>query len=493
MMLSTNSPRTPTSSLRKGLYPRSPLRIQTPRMSPSPVSFSSSRSTPRRRRHHHGSNISSGDRFIPNRARMDPARRTSSCLDRVQEEEKAPDSEYKRQLRRALFGQEEESSSVFGFGQQQQIQQQAQSQSSSINHPFGQDILRDFRDSQTIVSMTPSSLQKKKPIVPRRRTVKAEFQLEAPDVLEDDALNLVSVGQYIAIGLENSVYLSNGGDTTESIDLDVVYVSSVKWNHSNRNHLAIGANDEVQVWDIDAMEGIHQLKNHCGIVTALEWKDENELLASSRSGIHLYDLRLAHNPTVDTYPGFGPDHSTTRLQWHPYSDHVFAAAGGNAVRLWDVRNPLEPLLAMQHESVRGMEFCPMDSDLLATGGANGIHLWNLRNATLQTTIATHDPVTSLLWSPFLDTKSSELMASYGDHMAVWSMTAGHRKVHRLAAFGTDSHVLTLERLNGTGRVLSLHAGDESLVGWNAFGGDEPPTSSKESYDLGPLEMMPVIR
>jgi hypothetical protein len=129
---------------------------------------------------------------------------------------------------------------MLGFGQQQQIQQQAQS--SSINHPFGQDILHD---AQPIFSITPSSLQKKL-IIPCHRTVKAKFQFEAPNVLEDDVLNLISMAPYIANGLDNSIYLSNGRDKTKLIDLNVIYISSVKWNHpTGNNYLAIGWNDKV--------------------------------------------------------------------------------------------------------------------------------------------------------------------------------------------------------------------------------------------------------
>jgi hypothetical protein len=57
----------------------------------------------------------------------------------------------------------------------------------------------------------------------------------------------------------------------------------------------------------------------------------------------------------------------------------------------------------------------------------------------------------------------------------------------------DSPVLLLlEQLNDMGCVLLLYVDDKVLVGWNGFGKDESPTSKANSYNLGPLEMMPVI-
>jgi WD40 repeat protein len=125
--------------------------------------------------------------------------------------------------------------------------------------------------------------------------------------------------------------------------------------------------------------------------------------------------KLTHIPVLEL----------TQLQWR---DDILAIAVAGCVRLWDVRyfSKRAPLQELRHEGVKGLGFsCPLQRNVLATGGANGVKLWNVQSGSLRATIPTPEPVTSLSWSPH----RKEIMASYGEVMAVWSLAP---QVHRLA-------------------------------------------------------------
>jgi WD40 repeat protein len=472
MMLSTNLPTCTTPSKARHqakMTPRrTPIRIQTPRMSPSPAV--SCYSTPTRRRPR-STNNTSDDRFIPNRSRLNTAQARRSLLNRVKEEEEGPVSEYKTQLRRALFGKASESTSLLGFGESAN---RAASPSIAEN-PFSQDVLRSM--DATHRSTTSNK--------PRARSVSTtpDFVLDAPGVLPEDHLNLASVGPSIAMACQDCVCLSNRGSSVEYLECESLErVTAVKW--SNYDHtLAIGGESLAEVWDASRRTLVAQLANHLGPVTALEWKGDYELLASSETGIQRYDLRLRYPEVFTYYPGHASP--IAKLQWN---DNILAAAGGDAVPLWDVRFSNLPYRTLEQRNVKGLEFCPMNHNVLATGGENGVQLWNVQSGTVRKTIETSAPVTSVIWSPF----RKELMASYGELMAVWSFSP---QVHQLAEWGQrdGGRVLSLERVRDSGRVLSLHA-NEMLIGWNAFG--SPPVLPKKNrleHLGGGLLELPVLR
>jgi WD40 repeat protein len=395
-------------------------------------------------------------------------------LKRVDENEEnlPPESEYKRQLRRALFGNEATPSTLLGLGEARQ------SSSSSIENPFHQDALRTI-DSST--SLKASA--KNHAVNYRTVNTKHDVALETPDVLTDDRLNLISTGPGVAVAIGNAVVISKGGQI-DDIRPCVAYVSSFKWNYSGHALMALGLCNEVQVWHPETKQRHAILHNHTSYVTALEWKDSTDLVASSGTEVQQYDLRMSQ-PEIGAYYGLRCGDPVTQLQWN---DHILAAAGGNRVCLWDVRyGGRDPLQEFQHEGVKGLAFCPRHRNILATGGANGIQLWNVQSGSLRATIPTPDPVSSLLWSPY----RNEVMASYGEVMGIWSLAP---KVHQLAEWGPPTRggrILTLDRFPETGHVISLHA-EEVLLGWKPFG--EPPRLLKTRTvpSLGTLDMA-VIR
>lgn len=121
--------------------------------------------------------------------------------------------------------------------------------------------------------------------------------LDAPDLLDDYYLNLLSWGSndVLAVALGQCVYLWNAksGDITElcSLEGEQDYVSSVSWTASG-THLAVGtAGGETQFWDSSALTMLRSMNGHSARVGALAW-NEHILTSGSRdtTAVH-HDLR----------------------------------------------------------------------------------------------------------------------------------------------------------------------------------------------------------
>lgn len=121
--------------------------------------------------------------------------------------------------------------------------------------------------------------------------------LDAPDLLDDYYLNLLSWGStdVLAVALGQCVYLWNAksGDITElcSLEGEQDYISSVSWTASG-THLAVGtAEGATQFWDTSAQTMLRSMDGHSARVGALAW-NEHVLTSGSRdtTAVH-HDLR----------------------------------------------------------------------------------------------------------------------------------------------------------------------------------------------------------
>ena len=451
-------------------HPRTPLRVQTPRMSPSPAHFSS-RSTRRSRRAAANLCSPSNDRFIPNRARMDAGSSLVKTQLKGDAEPVTPQQKYyKRQLRKALFGSDEMEPRMLSIGNGDR-----RSRSSSLprtEDPCQQDILRASISTIPAVRKVP----------PRTISTIHNFMLQAPQLLQDDLLSLVSSGPMLAVALNDSVYLSKDGKVKKIRNDSREYITSVKWS-GNDSLLAFGSNAQVEVWDPVRGLKAAELVNHSGYVTALDWNGDFDLMAASDTGVQRYDLRIAF-PEVGTYDCPGQN-CISSLKWT--QDNMLAVSGGNSISLWDARYATKPLLMLDHETVKSVDFCPAQSNVLASGGADGIKLWNVHTGHIRASISTDDTVvTSVVWSPY----RRELMAGYGEKLGVWSVK---KNITQLAEWDAYcGRVLSLERGYQNGEVISLHD-SELLVGWEAFGAAPKPTDLCGNLTRSGLLEMPVIR
>jgi WD40 repeat protein len=311
--------------------------------------------------------------------------------------------------------------------------------------------------------------------------------LETPGVLQDDNLNLVSVGSPLtALALHDTIWFQAPDGQFGNLERESPQViTAVQWSKGGK-YLAVGGKEEVQIWSQSSGQMV-SFRNHLGYVTAIDWKDDNEFVAASQAGIHRYNL-CSSQPHKATYDcGGEPIFS---LQWN--SEFV-ASTAGNDIFLWNPKQDgwiQEPLCKLHHDAVKSVEFCLLQANILATGGADGIKIWNVQSGQLKAFIPTEMPVTSLVWSPY----RREIMAGYGDTMGIWTVTTEVTQLAEWSFHEVDGHVLTLQRVPNSGTVVSLHRG-EVLIGWDAFG--EAPKLQRSHFldgmrGSGILEM-PVIR
>lgn len=127
---------------------------------------------------------------------------------------------------------------------------------------------------------------KKDVIKPSRHIPSAPVRiLDAPDVLDDYYLNLLSWSSTnnLAVALSQSVYLwdASTGSINELMSLETEndYVSSVSWIQQGGSHIAVGtASNQVQLWDVQAQKQVRSMDGHSARVGALAWN--NHMLTS---------------------------------------------------------------------------------------------------------------------------------------------------------------------------------------------------------------------
>lgn len=153
--------------------------------------------------------------------------------------------------------------------------------------------------------------------------------LDAPDLLDDYYLNLLSWGtnDVLAVALGQCVYLWNAksGDITElcSLEGEQDYVSSVSWTASG-THLAVGtAGGETQFWDSSALTMLRSMDGHSSRVGALAW-NEHVVTSGSRdtTAVH-HDLRTQRH-AVGTMRGHTQEVSETKTRAGSYSSSVLS-------------------------------------------------------------------------------------------------------------------------------------------------------------------------
>jgi WD40 repeat protein len=248
-------------------------------------------------------------------------------------------------------------------------------------------------------------------------------------------------------------------------------------------------------------------------------RDPWGMVASTLSGIQLYDLRLrfphvfmydtsrrAMEGTVTTsFVNQTHDHihhhhhhhqqqqqqqQAAKLQLQPDGGWTLAAAlpRCNKVALWDLRRSKLPFQSMEHANVKGMQFCPLHRNTLATGGEDGIRLWNVQSGGERLHAPTVAPVTTLTWS--LD--RTEFMVGFGDHLGVYETSSDFTKIRKLKQWTQPrvGPVVAVERMYGenSGRVLSVHSESivdpgtgEAMICWEPF--PCPATTNTRKNDL----------
>ncbi|CAM9774195.1 unnamed protein product, partial [Chrysoparadoxa australica] len=296
-----------------------------------------------------------------------------------------------------------------------------------------------LRDEYAQVLYRPSPAIKSGKIQPVSRHLPSSPSriLDAPDLVDDYYLNLISWGSnnVVAVALGQSVYLWQA-DTGAikhlvQLDADQDYVTSVRWMDSG-SHLAVGTNScAVQIWDTSCMRQVRSMGGHTARVSSLAWNGPLVSSGSRDSKIIQHDVR---NPRHIVSKYTGHDQEVCGLAWSP--DGLTLASGGNEnlLCLWDINmtgqrwhndngSEHRPRSQMRHHraAVKALAWCPMNRHLLASGGGTAdrtIKFWNTSNAQMLNSIDTGSQVCSLLWSRH----HKELVSSHGyseNQLCLW--------------------------------------------------------------------------
>lgn len=307
--------------------------------------------------------------------------------------------------------------------------------------------------------------------------------LDAPDLLDDYYLNLLSWGanDILAVALGSAVYLWNAksGDITELLNLEGDdYVSSVSWM-AGGNHVAVGtAGGETQLWDTTAVKQLRTMIGHSARVGALSWY-EHVVTSGSRdtTAVH-HDVR-AQRHAVGTLR-----HHTQEvcgLAWSPDGTTLASGANDNTLCLWDASvgegrlSTAAPRFTLtDHQAaVKALAWCPFKRNTLASGGGTAdrcIKIWNSQTGGLLNSVDTGSQVCALLWSH----TEEELLSSHGyaeNQLCLWKYPS---MVKTKELTGHTSRVLHLAA-SPDGRQVVSGAGDETLRFWDVFA---PPSKSK---------------
>jgi cell division cycle protein 20 (cofactor of APC complex) len=312
--------------------------------------------------------------------------------------------------------------------------------------------------------------------------------LDAPDLLDDYYLNLLSWSStnVLAVALSQTVYLWNAssGDIAELCSLEGTpltngqenYICSVSWVQEGGGHLAIGtSNGKTQLWDTTAQKQLRSMDGHSERVGALSW-NKHILSSGSRDGnIVNHDVRIAkHNvATLQCHT-----QEVCGLSWSPDGQTLASGGNDNKLCLWDINNSSRSGGAQQprfqfteHQAaVKALAWSPHERNLLASGGGTAdrcIKFWNSQSGSLLNSIDTESQVCALQWNPH----ANEILSSHGfakNQICLWKYPT-MAKIKELN--GHSARVLHMCTSPDGGSVVSA-AADETLRFWDVFGGTE---------------------
>ncbi|KAK4324952.1 hypothetical protein Pmani_004441 [Petrolisthes manimaculis] len=333
-----------------------------------------------------------------------------------------------------------------------------------------------------------------KPMVPKAASTRhipnvPEKVLDAPELVDDYYLHLLdwSTNNHLAVALNSSVYIWNGGDgaitaLTQLVDPD--YICSLSWIKEG-NVLGIGLSSGVtQLWDVAQQKLIRTMDGHQNRVTTLSW-NAYILSSGSRSGhIFNHDVRVAQHH-VSTLQGHTQE--VCGLKWSP--DGRLLASGGNdnQVNIWEKGSTTPLHTFTEHQAaVKAVSWCPWQNNLLSTGGGTAdrtIRLWNCTTGICLKDVATNSQVSSIVWSSHY----KELVSGHGfsnNQLTIWKYPT-MAKVADLT--GHTGRVLEL-CVSPDGEMVVSAAADETIRIWKCWAVDKKDKKQADSSKGHPISM-----
>uniref|UniRef100_A0A7S4K372 CDC20/Fizzy WD40 domain-containing protein n=1 Tax=Odontella aurita TaxID=265563 RepID=A0A7S4K372_9STRA len=419
-----------------------------------------------------------GDRFIPNRAAMDIERSAHSLQSMSIEEERTDSaegengavsasckSEYKSALSSSMLGMDEDS---------QSSSHRVLSFKDKAPAPKG-DTVNNLKVLYSSSGSTSSKSGQGSKLVNRQIPSAPSRILDAPDLLDDYYLNLLSWGasNILAVALSQTVYLWNAGtgDIQELCTLDGAadaHISSVSWVQEGGAHLAVGTSaGSTQLWDVNQCKQLRSMDGHTERVGALSW-NRHILSSGGRDSIVVnHDVRVARHNTATLS---AHTQEVCGLAWSPDGMTLASGANDNTLCLWDAATSSTSTprfrLTDHQAAVKALAWSPHERNLLATGGGTAdrtIKFWNGQTGALLNSIDTGSQVCALQWNPY----EKELLSSHGfarNQLCLWKYPT-MAKIKEL-----DGHTARVLHMacGPDGSTVVSAAADETLRFWDVF-------------------------
>src|SRR3972149_6182232 len=303
-----------------------------------------------------------------------------------------------------------------------------------------------------------------------------------------NSLSMSQDGQYLAIGLRDTVWLWDtinlGRDKKILQGSGIRDVTALRFREDGR-FLAVGGYRTIEIWDVPEGKLYKRIDGHGEYITTLTFTPDGRFLAAgSRGASHeIWLWEVSSGRLV----------KTLRWDWK-YADEVRAitfsrdglylasVAADRIIRIWDVRTgAVEKNINTERADIPGViDFSP-DSRLLAAGTAQGqVIWWKIADGTLVRLINAH--ISSVTSVAFREDGRSVISTGLDRVIRIWDTATGNLKdakrsgqdLERATLTANGNHMVAVEQkgvlayqLSGTGGVppviAILYPGDKQVV------------------------------
>lgn len=305
------------------------------------------------------------------------------------------------------------------------------------------------------------------PVSNRVLPTQADRILDAPDIIDDYYLNLISWSDsnLLAVALRNKLYLWNGnnGNVSQLLEYPSDIITSVSWMKGGKC-LAVGDSGHcIKLFDIEKCSEIRNMTVHYDRVSALAWNGYVLSSGSRDSSILHHDLRIQNY--------FVKYNSHTQeicgLKWNNEYNQLASGGNDNKLCIWELASsaPLQEL--KEHKAaVKALAWCPWKPNLLASGGGSTdrqIRMWDSISGCCLSSIDTGSQVCALEWNKH----DKEILSAHGysqNQLSLWK----YNDMTKITDFyGHTARVLGMCQ-NPDGTVVVSAGADETLRFWSLF-------------------------